>query len=201
MSLCRLACFAMMGVFVMKATAAANDAAKSSQPAGPLAVKMKSLDGKEVDLAKKYKGKVVLLVNVASKCGNTPQYQPLEALHEKYAEQGLAIVGVPCNQFGKQEPGTSAEIAQFCVKNYGVKFDILAKVDVNGENAAPLYKFLTSKETNPKFAGRVTWNFEKFLIGRDGQVVNRFTPKVQPDAKEVTQAIEAELEKELHSAK
>ncbi|MCC7475865.1 MAG: glutathione peroxidase [Pirellulales bacterium] len=185
----------------MKATAAANDAAKSSQPAGPLAVKMKSLDGKEVDLAKKYKGKVVLLVNVASKCGNTPQYQPLEALHEKYAEQGLAIVGVPCNQFGKQEPGTSAEIAQFCEKNYGVKFDILAKVDVNGENAAPLYKFLTSKESNPKFAGRVTWNFEKFLIGRDGRVVNRFAPKVQPDAKEVTQAIEAELEKELHSAK
>ncbi len=175
---------------VAKGTAKSKDAAAS-----PLNEEMKMLDGKKVNLAKKYKGKVVLLVNVASKCGNTPQYKPLEALHEKYASRGLAIVGVPCNQFGKQEPGTAADIREFCTKNYGVKFDMLSKVDVNGEDAAPLYKYLTSKESDPEFAGRITWNFEKFLFNRDGQVVARFKPKTQPDSPEVTKAIETELAK------
>ncbi len=156
---------------------------------------METLDGKKVNLAEKYKGKVVLLVNVASKCGNTPQYKPLEALHEKYADQGLAIVGVPCNQFDQQEPGTAAEISEFCTKNYGVKFDMLSKVDVNGNDAAPLYKTLTSKETDPDHAGKITWNFEKFLFNRDGKVVARFTPKTQPDSPEVVKAIETELAK------
>lgn len=167
----------------------------TTAPKTPLAVDMKTLEGKDVNLAKKYDGKVVLLVNVASQCGNTPQYAPLQALHAKYAKQGLAIVGVPCNQFGHQEPGTSEEIAKFCETQYGVKFDLLAKVEVNGENACELYKFLTSKEKNSKFGGNIPWNFEKFLFNREGQVVARINHRVQPDAPEVVQAIEAELAK------
>lgn len=183
----------MMGVLVMKSSATAKGAAKDGEAVAPLNQEMETLDGKKVNLAKKYKGKVVLLVNVASKCGLTPQYEQLEALHEKYGKEGLAIVGVPCNQFAKQEPGTSDEIAAFCKKNYGVKFDMLGKVDVNGKDAAPIYKFLTSKESNPEHAGKITWNFEKFLFNRDGQVVARFSPKTKPDAPEVVEAIEKEL--------
>ncbi|MCS6976102.1 MAG: glutathione peroxidase [Gemmatales bacterium] len=156
---------------------------------------MKGLDGKTVDLSQ-YKGKVVMIVNVASKCGLTPQYQQLEALYEKYADKGFVIVGVPANNFGGQEPGTDAEIADFCKKNYGVKFPMLSKVSVKGDDKCDLYKFLTSKETNPKFAGEITWNFEKFIIGRNGQVVARFAPRVKPDAPEVVAVIEAELAKQ-----
>ncbi|HWB08463.1 MAG TPA: glutathione peroxidase [Pirellulales bacterium] len=155
---------------------------------------MKSLGGKEVDLSK-YKGKVVLMVNVASKCGLTPQYEGLEELHEKYADQGLAILGFPANEFGKQEPGTDVEISEFCQENYGVKFDMFSKVVVKGEGQCPLYKFLTSKETDPDFAGDITWNFEKFLVGRDGKIVKRFAPKVAPESDEVVSAVEAELAK------
>jgi glutathione peroxidase len=157
---------------------------------------MQTIEGKKVNLAKKYKDKVVLLVNVASKCGLTPQYTQLQQLHDKYAEQGLAVVGVPCNQFNGQEPGTAAEISQFCTERYGVKFDLLAKVDVNGKGAVPLYKYLTSKETNPRFSGDIKWNFEKFLFNRNGQLVARFDPRVKPDAPEVVEAIEAELARE-----
>lgn len=156
--------------------------------------KMKKLDGSDVNLAD-YKGKVVLFVNVASKCGYTPQYKPLEAIHEKYAEKGLAIIGVPANEFGKQEPGTDKEIAEFCQKNFGVKFDMLSKVVVKGDEICPLYKYLTSKETDPKFAGDVKWNFEKFLISRNGEIVARFASKVEPDSEEVVKAIETELAK------
>jgi glutathione peroxidase len=163
--------------------------------ATPLNQEMQTLDGKKVNLAKKYKDKVVLLVNVASECGLTPQYEQLQALHAKYAEQGLAVVGVPCNQFGGQEPGTAEEISQFCKENYGVEFDLMAKVDVNGEKAAPLYKYLTSEKTNPKHAGKITWNFEKFLFDRNGQLVTRFKPRTAPDAAEVVGAIESELSK------
>jgi glutathione peroxidase len=155
---------------------------------------MKSLDGKSVDLSK-YQGKVVLIVNVASKCGYTPQYKGLQALHAKYADQGLAVLGIPCNQFLSQEPGTSAEIADFCEKRYGVKFDLLEKVDVNGANACPLYKFLTSPATDPKFAGDIKWNFTKFLIGRNGDVAARYEPGVKPESDTVAKAIEAELAK------
>ncbi|MBX7168983.1 MAG: glutathione peroxidase [Pirellulales bacterium] len=156
--------------------------------------KMKSLTGKEVDLAK-YQGKVVLIVNVASKCGLTPQYEQLEALHEKYADKGLVILGFPANEFGKQEPGSDDEIAEFCEQNYGVKFDMFSKVVVKGDGICPLYQFLTSPETDPKFAGPITWNFEKFLVDRQGNVIQRFSPKVKPDAAEVIKAIEAELAK------
>jgi glutathione peroxidase len=184
----------LIGALFMIQTAKAAGSAKSkSAEATPLNVEMQTLDGRHVNLAKKYKGKVVLLVNVASKCGNTPQYEQLEALHEKYGKQGLAIIGVPCNQFGKQEPGTAKQIAEFCEKNYGVKFDMMSKVDVNGEHAVPLYKYLTSKESDPEFSGRITWNFEKFLFNRDGQVVARFAPKTKPDSPQVVKAIEKEL--------
>ncbi len=177
------------------AAGAAKSKAEKAANATPLNEEMETLDGNKVNLAEKYKGKVVLLVNVASKCGNTPQYKQLEELHDKYGKEGLAIVGVPCNQFGKQEPGTAKEIAEFCEQNYGVKFDMMAKVDVNGDNAVPLYKYLTSKQTDPKFSGKIPWNFEKFLFNRDGQVVARFHHKVKPDAPEVVAAIEKELAK------
>ena len=189
----------LTGVLVMTQAASAAGAAKSktekAAKISPLDVEMETLDGKKVNLADKYKGKVVLLVNVASKCGNTKQYKPLEALHEKCGKQGLAIVGVPCNQFGGQEPGTAKEIAEFCEANYGVKFDMMSKVDVNGDNAVPLYKTLTSKESDPKFAGKIPWNFEKFLFNRDGQVVARFNHRTSPDTSEVVAAIEKELAK------
>jgi glutathione peroxidase len=190
------AALALLGVIAMGRMVTAEDAAAAgAKPpaATPLDQEMQTLHGKKINLAEKYQGKVVLLVNVASKCGLTPQYEQLEALHDKYADEGLAIVGVPCNQFKNQEPGTAAEIAQFCKSKYGVEFDLLAKVDVNGPEAAPLYKHLTSKETNPQFAGEITWNFEKFLFDRQGQLVARFAPRVKPDAKEVVSAIEAEL--------
>jgi len=159
-----------------------------------LAFTMKGIDGKEVDLSK-YKGKVVLLVNVASKCGLTPQYEALEGLHEKYAEKGLAIVGVPANEFGKQEPGTNEEIQKFCSTKYNVKFDMLSKVVVKWEGICPLYAFLTSKESNPKFGGEIGWNFTKFLVNKKGEVVGRFEPRTDPNSPEVIKAIEAELAK------
>jgi glutathione peroxidase len=155
---------------------------------------MPSLAGKPVDLSK-YQGKVVLIVNVASQCGLTPQYEGLEDLHEKYAKDGLAILGFPANEFGKQEPGTNDEIASFCKKNYGVQFDMFSKVVVKGDGQCDLYKFLTSKETNGKYAGDISWNFEKFLVGRNGEVVARFAPRVSPEDPEVIKAIETELAK------
>lgn len=155
---------------------------------------MNSLAGKPVSL-KDYQGKVVLIVNTASKCGATPQYRPLQRLYEKYQDQGLVVLGFPCNQFGAQEPGTARDIQEFCTANYGVTFPMFAKVDVNGDNAAPLYKLLTSKKTDPKFSGRIRWNFEKFLISRDGQIVNRFATAVDPDNEDVIKAIETELAK------
>jgi glutathione peroxidase len=136
-----------------------------------------------------------MVVNVASKCGLTPQYQQLQALHERYSAKGLAILGFPCNQFGAQEPGTADEIKQFCRTNYGVTFDMLAKIEVNGDGACPLYKHLTALDTKPKGAGKISWNFEKFIIGRSGEVVARFAPPTKPDDPIVLKVIEAELAK------
>ncbi len=155
--------------------------------------KMKTIDGKEVDLSK-YLGKVVMFVNVASKCGMTPQYEQLQSLHKQLADQGLAIVGVPCNQFGGQEPGTESEIATFCKQNYGVEFDMLAKVDVNGENQAPLFKYLTGAETKPLGKGPVKWNFEKFVIDRDGKLIARFGSRTKPDSDEIMSVVKTALE-------
>ena len=163
--------------------------------AGPvLNRKMKSLSGKTVDLSK-YSGKVVLIVNTASQCGLTPQYEGLQKLHEKYNDKGLAVLGFPCNQFGAQEPGTEEEISEFCTQNYGVKFDMFAKIEVNGDNRDDLYKYLTAQQTEPKSSGKITWNFEKFLIGRDGKVAARFIPKTEPESEQLITAIETELSK------
>lgn len=153
---------------------------------------VKTLEGKKVDLSQ-YKGKVVLIVNVASKCGKTPQYEPLQALYEQFGDQGFAVLGFPCNQFGKQEPGTASEIRQFCTDKYDVTFPMFEKIEVNGEETAPLYTKLKSFEADP---GDVKWNFEKFLIGKNGEVVQRFRTKVEPDDTKVIEAIETELKKD-----
>ena len=177
-------CIAALGVACF---AAAVLAAES-----PLEFKLKDIDGKDVDLSK-YKGKVVLMVNVASKCGLTPQYEQLQALHDKYAEKGLAILGFPANNFGKQEPGTNKAIKRFCTSKYDVEFDMFAKVSVKGDDQCELYKLLTSTDDNGEFGGEIKWNFTKFLIGRDGKVVGRFEPRTKPDAKKVVAAIEKAL--------
>jgi glutathione peroxidase len=160
----------------------------------PLDFKMTGLDGKAVDLAQ-FKGKVVVFVNVASECGYTPQYKGLQEAYRKYAKDGLVIVGVPSNEFGGQEPGTSVQIQEFCKKNYGVEFPMLAKVKVNGKDACPLYQFLTSKETDPNHSGAIRWNFEKFVIGRNGQVAARFASDVEPGSDTFQQAIREQLAK------
>lgn len=153
--------------------------------------KVKSLDGKDVNLAD-YKGKVLLIVNVASKCGATPQYEQLEALHEKYGSKGLVVMGFPCNQFGGQEPGTAKEIREFCSSTYNVQFPMFSKIDVNGEAQSPLYDFLKKSSEDQ---GNIGWNFEKFVIGKDGRVVSRFKTRTKPDAEEVVKVIETELSK------
>jgi glutathione peroxidase len=160
------------------ANAADSDSASADSA---LAFKMKNIDGEEVELSK-YKGKVVVMVNVASKCGMTPQYKPLQKLYDDQKDNGLVVLGFPCNQFGGQEPGTEEEIMTFCEKNYGVEFDMFSKVDVNGDDAAPLFKFLTAQDTKPKGAGKVRWNFEKFVIDRDGKLAGRFGTRVSPDS-------------------
>ncbi len=153
---------------------------------------MKDIDGKDVNLST-FAGKVVLMVNTASKCGYTPQYKDLQAVYEKYKDQGLVILGFPANEFGEQEPGTNDEIKAYCTKTYGVTFPMFAKVIVKGEGICPLYKFLTSSDTDAKFAGEIKWNFTKFLVARDGTVVNRFESKVKPTSDDMIKAIEAEL--------
>ncbi|HEY3860657.1 MAG TPA: glutathione peroxidase [Verrucomicrobiae bacterium] len=153
-------------------------------------VPLKDINGKETSL-KDYSGKVILLVNVASKCGNTPQYAGLEALYEKYKSKGFVIIGVPSNDFAGQEPGTPEEIKAFCTQTYGVTFPLMAKVHVKGKDKCPLYAALTAGSA--PFPGEVKWNFGKFLIDRNGQVVKRFEPSVKPETPEVVQAIESAL--------
>lgn len=153
---------------------------------------VRTIDGTAKSLAD-YRGKAVLIVNVASQCGLTPQYAQLEQLHEAYAAKGLAVLGFPANEFGAQEPGANDEIKAFCTTRYGVKFDLFSKVTVKGVGIDPLFDYLTGKETNPAFAGEIKWNFNKFLVGRDGSVLARFEPKVEPTSPEVKQAIEKAL--------
>lgn len=152
---------------------------------------LNSIDGKPAPLAE-YKGKVVLIVNVASQCGYTPQYSALEAIYEKYKGQGFVIVGFPANNFGAQEPGTNEEIKTFCTRKYSVTFPMYSKISVKGADQAPLYAYLT-KDTGPGIAGDIKWNFTKFLVDKDGKVIQRFEPAVTPDSKEVTSAIEKQL--------
>ncbi|MEU6469527.1 glutathione peroxidase [Streptomyces massasporeus] len=158
----------------------------------PLDVEIGALQGGPADLSQ-YAGKAVLVVNVASKCGLTPQYTGLEKLHEQYAGRGFSVLGVPCNQFLGQEPGSADEIAEFCSATYGVTFPLTEKVEVNGEGRHPLYDRLTGFADAEGHSGDIRWNFEKFLIGRDGRVVARFSPQTEPDSAEVVAAIEAQL--------
>ncbi|MWA09092.1 glutathione peroxidase [Streptomyces sp. BA2] len=158
------------------------------------AVKIESLQGGTADLGQ-YLGKAVLIVNVASKCGLTPQYAGLERLQEKYAARGFTVLGVPCNQFMGQEPGTSEEIAEFCSATYGVTFPMTEKVDVNGDDRHALYGNLVGTADAEGHTGDIRWNFEKFLVDASGDVVGRFSPQTEPDAPEVVAAIEANLPK------
>jgi glutathione peroxidase len=159
-----------------------------AQPIDKIAVK--DIDHKETSMGV-YKGKVLLVVNVASKCGYTPQYKALEAVYEKYKGKGFAVLGFPCNQFGGQEPGTTEEIKLFCSSKYSVTFPLFDKIEVNGPNRHPLYVALAGKES--PFPGEIKWNFTKFLIGRDGRIIKRFESKTTPDSPEVITAIEAAL--------
>jgi glutathione peroxidase len=167
-------------------------ASLSAEPKSIYDFTMRSIDGQQVSL-KTYHGKVVLLVNVASRCGFTPQYAGLEALYEKYKDRGLVIVGVPANNFMFQEPGTDEEIKKFCSSKYNVTFPMMSKVSVKGDDKTPLYVFLTAKDTDPQFSGDIKWNFTKFLFDRNGKPVARFEPNVTPDSPQVTAAIESAL--------
>jgi glutathione peroxidase len=153
-------------------------------------IPLKDIDGKPTSL-KAYEGKVLLIVNVASKCGYTPQYAGLEALYDKYKDKGLLVLGFPCNQFGGQEPGTNEQIKEFCSSKYQVTFPLFDKIEVNGSNRNQLYTMLAG-EGSP-FPGNIKWNFNKFLIGRDGKILKRFESKVKPDSAEMIQAVEAAL--------
>lgn len=151
---------------------------------------LQGLDGRDLPL-QPYQGKLLLVVNVASQCGLTPQYQGLEALYQQYRERGFAVLGVPCNQFAGQEPGSAEEIQAFCSGNYGVTFPLTAKMEVNGADRPPLYRLLVGE--GAEFPGDITWNFEKFLVGPDGRVLARFSPRTTPDDPALIQAIEKAL--------
>jgi glutathione peroxidase len=163
-----------------------------SNGAAPLDVEIGALQGGSAGLSQ-YAGKAVLIVNVASKCGLTPQYTGLERLHERYADQGFTVLGVPCNQFMGQEPGSAEEIAEFCSATYGVTFPLTEKAEVNGDARHALYDRLVGFADAEGHTGDIRWNFEKFLIGRDGKVVARFSPKTEPEAAEVVAAVEGAL--------
>jgi glutathione peroxidase len=150
---------------------------------------VKTIDGKEQSLGD-YRGKALLVVNVASKCGLTPQYAALQALHAEYAPRGFAVLGFPCNQFAGQEPGSDADVKAFCSTSYGVTFPMYSKIDVNGKGRAPLYTWLTAQATKPDGPGDIKWNFAKFLVDRSGQVAARFEPRTTPTAPELKQALE-----------
>lgn len=169
-----------------------TEAAPGTAAASVLDFKMRDIDGRDVKLSK-YKGKVLMIVNTASKCGYTPQYEGLQATYEKYKDRGFVALGFPANNFGGQEPGTEAEIKEFCTSKYKVTFPMFAKISVKGDDQAPLFKFLTSPETNPGFDGDIKWNFNKFLVDRKGKVVARFDSKVKPDGPEIAAAIEKYL--------
>ena len=156
---------------------------------------MNDIDGKRVRLSK-YSGNVIMIVNVASLCGNTPQYASLQKLYDNYKDRGFVVLGFPSNDFGQQEPGTNKEIKKFCELTYFVKFPLFTKIVVKGDGQAPLYRYLTSMKTDPKFGGEIEWNFAKFLISRKGEIVARFPAKEYPDTPEAVQLIERELGKE-----
>ncbi len=160
---------------------------------------VKDIDGNTVNLAR-YKGDVILFVNVASQCGNTPQYAELEKMYEKYKDKGFVILGFPANDFGHQEPGDNKTIKAFCTSKYNVKFPMFSKIVVKGDDQAPLYKFLTDKETDPKFGGPIDWNFAKFLVNRKGELVARFPAGTKPLTPDVVSAVETALDQKSDDA-
>jgi len=181
-----------MDVYKGDSNSANSEGANNMAEKSVLDFTMKNIDGKETKLSD-YRGKVLLLVNVASQCGYTPQYEGLQAIYAKYHDQGLEVMGFPANNFGGQEPGTNDEIKQFCTLKYKVSFPMFAKISVKGADIHPLYKFLTSKESNPEFGGDISWNFNKFLVDRNGKVIARFETREKPEGEKVTQAIEKAL--------
>jgi glutathione peroxidase len=182
----------------MTATVLAAAALATDPSVGIGSFQMKDIEGKDVALSS-YKGKVLLVVNVASKCGHTPQYAGLQDLYTKKQASGFEVLGFPANDFLWQEPGTDAEIHQFCSAKYNVTFPMFSKIHVKGDEIAPLYKWLTSQKTSPEGAGKISWNFEKFVIGRDGLVAGRFAPSTLPEDPKVLALIESELAKPIPS--
>ena len=183
------------GIFALLALGAPHNISASPSPTGIDSIysfTMKTIDGTDVALSR-YRGKVMVIVNVASKCGFTPQYKDLETLYTRYADSGLVILGFPANNFRGQEPGTDAEIKTFCTTTYGVTFPMFSKISVKGDDQHPLYRFLTSASTNPNFAGDVRWNFTKYLIDRKGNIIGKFDSAVKPLSDELVNAIESVL--------
>ncbi len=179
--------------FVLSVDVKTGRADEPAKPTSALAFSARDIDGKPVDLAKAHKGNVLLIVNTASKCGYTPQYKGLEAIHGKYKAKGFEVLAFPANEFGAQEPGSDAEIKSFCESNYNVSFPLYSKIVVKGAGIHPLYAFLTKPETDPKFAGDIKWNFTKFLVNRKGEVIARFESADKPESDKVTRAIETAL--------
>ena len=192
-ALIALAAIGAAGVSVVALSRANNTMEAATVANSVYEFTMKDIDGKDTSLAQ-YRGKVLLLVNVASRCGFTPQYEGLEKVYLKYKDRGLVILGFPANNFMGQEPGTNEEIKSFCSLKYNVTFPMFSKISVKGDDIHPLYKYLTDKQSDPQFGGDVKWNFNKFLVGRDGKIIGRFEPAVKPESAEVTQAIEKALE-------
>jgi len=184
----------LCAVFAAANMICVSNASLGSKAKSVLDFKMKDIDGKDVKLSK-YKGKVILLVNTASKCGYTPQYEGLQRIYDKYKDKGFVVLGFPANNFGAQEPGTNEEIKEFCSMKYKVTFPMFAKISVKGDDIHPLYAFLTGKDTNPDFAGDIPWNFNKFLANTDGKIIARFNHKEKPEGEAITKAIEDALPK------
>ena len=190
---------ALLVASVLLGAGESPDGEGSDEPATALSFEVESIEGESVDLAQ-YRGDVVLIVNTASRCGFTKQYAGLQSLYEQHREAGFVVLGFPCNQFKNQEPGSDEEIATFCEKNYGVTFPLFSKIEVNGDDAAPLYRYLTGEEAGLEDAGPVKWNFEKFLIGRDGRVIARYRSKVAPESEELQGAVAEALAAEAPPA-
>jgi glutathione peroxidase len=188
----RNAAMSLMALLMMSGSAGTIAKSETAAEGGIYSLTMKSIEGTDVALSS-YNGKVLLLVNVASKCGYTPQYKDLEALYRKYKDRGLVILGFPANNFAWQEPGTDAEIKTFCTTTYDVTFPMFSKISVKGKDQHPLYRYLTSESTNPTFAGDVKWNFTKYLVDRKGNIVGKFGSSVKPLSDELVGAIESAL--------
>ncbi len=183
----------LMAFMMMAGTAEAQGQKQANTAQGVFGFSMVDIDGKQVPLSR-YRGKVMLLVNVASRCGSTPQYAELEKLYRAYHDKGFVVLGFPANNFGGQEPGSDEQIKEFCTSTYGVTFDMFSKISVKGKDQHPLYRYLTSPDSTSEFAGDIQWNFTKYLVNRNGIVIGRFGTKVKPMSEEVISAVETALQ-------